>query len=366
MDSATMGEADYYSALQVDPNASRATIAAAYDALARRYHPDLTREPEFPQSMSELDEAFDVLDDPVRRGEYDQLRGYSRRSSRLLQSAPFRRRAALTATAVVVLVAAVVGLVTFVLEGGQEGVTTDSGLKYVDIKAGTGATPEAGQTMVVHYTGTLEDGTEFGSSAGGEPFVFVIGRDPPDVIPGWEEGIATMRVGGVRKLIIPPDLAYGAEGAGGGIIPPNATLIFEVELVEVRAAATPMPEVAPAAPPIVSGEEVATGTGLKYVDIQQGTGATPSTGQTVTVHYTGWLESDGSKFDSSLDSDQPFEFVLGTSSVIKGWDEGVASMKLGGQRRLIIPPELAYGPEGRPGIPPNAILIFDVELLEIQ
>ena len=111
---------------------------------------------------------------------------------------------------------------------------------------------------------------------------------------------------------------------------------------------------------------VTTPSGLKYVDIAEGKGATPVTGDKVVVHYTGWLE-DGTKFDSSHDRNQPFEFVLGRGNVIKGWDEGVATMKVGGKRKLIIPAELGYGERGAGNvIPPNATLIFEVELLEIR
>lgn len=109
--------------------------------------------------------------------------------------------------------------------------TTDSGLQYVDIVEGTGAMPQAGQRVTVHYTGTLEDGTKFDSSRDrGRPFSFNIGVG--QVIKGWDEGVGTMRVGGQRKLIIPPELGYGSRGAGG-VIPPNATLIFDVELISL-------------------------------------------------------------------------------------------------------------------------------------
>lgn len=110
---------------------------------------------------------------------------------------------------------------------------------------------------------------------------------------------------------------------------------------------------------------VTTATGLQYEDLVVGTGAEPQKGRNVTVHYTGNLPN-GTKFDSSRDRNEPFEFVIGTGNVIRGWDEGVATMKVGGRRNLIIPGHLAYGERGFPGvIPPNAVLHFDVELLGV-
>ena len=119
-----------------------------------------------------------------------------------------------------------------------------------------------------------------------------------------------------------------------------------------------------------SAKPVTTSSGLQIIDTKPGTGAAPRTGQTVSVHYTGWLYVNGAKgkkFDSSVDRNEAFEFPIGQGRVIRGWDEGVMSMKVGGKRTLIIPPALAYGAGGAGGvIPPNATLMFDVELLGLK
>ena len=115
-----------------------------------------------------------------------------------------------------------------------------------------------------------------------------------------------------------------------------------------------------------AGAEVTTASGLKYVELAEGTGATPQRGQTVTVHYTGTL-TNGKKFDSSVDRGVPAEYKIGVGEVIKGWDEGIMSMRVGGKRKLTIPPNLGYGQMGRPpNIPPNSTLLFDVELLGVK
>ena len=135
----------------------------------------------------------------------------------------------------------------------------------------------------------------------------------------------------------------------------------------VSALAACAPPAAPAKESSSVSTEITTPSGLRYTDVVVGTGAEPRSGQTAVVHYTGWL-TDGKKFDSSKDRGQPFSFPLGQGRVIKGWDEGVATMRVGGKRVLTIPPDLGYGARGTPGgpIPPNATLKFEVELLDVR
>jgi len=235
--------------------------------------------------------------------------------------------------------------------------TTESGLMFHDFAEGTGELPAEGSTVVVDYSGFLEDGTLFDTSMRrSRPFVFSLGKG--QVIKGWDEGIATMKVGGRRQLKIPSDLAYGPAGRPPKI-PPASTLIFDVELKEIRA-----PRVAPETwHAVAEGDWTVTESGLKYYDIEVGGGAAPSEGKLVEVDYTGWL-TDNTKFDSSLDRPDPIRFPLGKGRVIPGWDEGIASMKVGGKRVLYIPFSLAYGEAGRPPvIPEKADLIFQVELI---
>jgi FKBP-type peptidyl-prolyl cis-trans isomerase len=235
---------------------------------------------------------------------------------------------------------------------------TESGLEYHDVIEGKGEPPTAGQTCVVHYTGWLWEhgarGKQFDTSKEGDrsevdrgaPYTFHVGKG--EVIPGWDEGVLSMKAGGKRELLIPANLAFGERGAGG-VIPPNATLCYEVELLEVWKR---------------------TDSGLEYFDEREGTGAEPRTGQTCVIHSTGWLwrwNAKGKKLDSTLDRDEPFSFSLGHSEVLRGRDEGVATMRVGGKRKLLIPPELGYGDTGKgPDVPPKTTLYFVVELLKVR
>jgi hypothetical protein len=148
--------------------------------------------------------------------------------------------------------------------------------------------------------------------------------------------------------------------------PPSSPVPTPTPTPTPRPMPTPNPPASNNAPTPVTGSPVTTASGLQYWDLVTGTGDTAVPGKMVRVHYTGWL-TDGTKFDSSVDRQTPFQFPLGAHRVIKGWDEGVAGMQVGGKRQLRIPPELGYGERGAGGrIPPGATLIFDVELLEVK
>ena len=239
--------------------------------------------------------------------------------------------------------------------------TTASGLKVKITEKGTGKQVVKGDKVTAHYTGTLEDGKKFDSSKDrNQPFSFKVGIG--QVITGWDEGFQLLSIGDKATFTIPSNLGYGANGAGG-VIPPNATLFFDVEVLD--AVASPAPK---AAVPfdVIGLDTIKMQSGLRFLKVESGTGVKAQQGKYVSVHYTGYL-MDGKKFDSSVERGEPIEFQLGKGMVIKGWEEGIELMHVGDKMRFIIPSELAYGEKGAPGaIPANATLIFDCELVDVQ
>lgn len=237
--------------------------------------------------------------------------------------------------------------------------TTDSGLKIAVLSEGSGEeAAELGDNITVDFTIWVADGERYftGSSTSGEPFTYPIGSGA--VFPGWDEGVTGMTIGEKRQLLIPAELGLGTESIGD-IVPPNSDLLMQVEMLNIIKPPEPRFPTE-----IDEGDFEETASGLKYYDIVEGDGEMPETGQMVVVNYSGWLEDD-TMFDSSVGA-APFEFAIGTGSVIQGWDEGVATMKVGGVRQLVIPADLAYGEGGGGPIPPGATLIFEVELLELK
>lgn len=241
--------------------------------------------------------------------------------------------------------------------------TLDGGLQIATITDGQGAQPRAGDRVTVNYSGWLLDGPLFDSSLrAGQPFSFILGQGR--VIQGWDQGVAEMEVGGVYRLIIPPELGYGTAGAGDRI-PPDSTLVFDISVISsdpVQATPAPTPfATVDSTPPPVSAEPITTQSGLQLFTISEGLGETPAPGSTVTLDYAGWVHGGG-----EFDRGTGFSFPVGTGRVIPGFDEGVALMKKSGTYRLIIPPGLAYGAQGSPPrIGPNATLIFDITVTAI-
>ena len=250
--------------------------------------------------------------------------------------------------------------------------TMKSGLKYLDETIGKGRIAKDGDLIAINFRGwIIKDTTDLFSDwtadstmlhnliadsyRSGRSFKFVLGEGA--FIKGTEEGIVGMQPNGMRTLIIPSELAYGNQGAGP--IPPNSDLKFTIELLEVK-------------DPVVAKmwdvdttKIVTTESGLKYEILKEGEGVYATSGNVVTVHYTGFLP-DGTKFDSSVERDEPFSFVLGNNQVIKGWEEGIKLLKKGSKARFIIPPFLGYGSAKVGSIPPNSTLVFDVALLDIK
>jgi FKBP-type peptidyl-prolyl cis-trans isomerase len=252
-------------------------------------------------------------------------------------------------------------------------VTLESGLMFKDDSLGTGREAQTNDLVSVHFQGWMVPGDSVDlfadwsgdqakqsmslgdSKSRNQPIKFVLNSD--SFIKGTDEGIVGMKTGGTRTMIIPSELAYGETGIG--FIPPNTDLKVVVELLEVKdRIVSEMWEVDP-------DLFKTTASGLKYAIIEEGTGSQADSGKVVTVHYSGYLE-DSTKFDSSVERDEPISFPVGFGQVIPGWDEGMKLLKEGAKARFIIPPSLGYGEMQIEKIPVNSTLIFDVELIKVQ
>lgn len=237
-------------------------------------------------------------------------------------------------------------------------VTTKTGLRYVITKKNPkGITPVKGDQIEAHYVGTLTNGKKFDSSRDrNETFSFSLGAQ--QVIAGWDEGFSYLKTGEIATLIIPSTLGYGSQDMGD--IPPNSTLIFEVELVSIK---KPIAY----APYNDKGKDtIKLKSGLKYIIIHPGDKTNKAKeGQTASIYYAGYL-MNGEKFDGNFGGFDPFKLPVVGAGVIGGWREILPLMNKGMKIRVIIPPNLAYGEKGYPGvIPPNATLIFDMYLEDL-
>lgn len=259
-----------------------------------------------------------------------------------------------------------------------------SGLYYIETVAGKGKAIDTGYWVKAQFKVSLIDGKEiFSSYERPEPMEFECGKKFDT--PGFEEGITKMLKGGKATFIVPSEIAFGEEGRGN-IVPPYSTIIYDVEVIDVTSKADHEKQVAAKKNEAKMKLDNAkkqesdlmkkylkeknitakpTASGLIYIEKVKGTGTRAAAGKKVKVHYTGTL-LNGTKFDSSRDRSEPFEFTLGQGQVIKGWDEGIALMNVGGRATLVIPSDIAYGERDMGSIPPYSTLVFDVELLDVK
>lgn len=233
-------------------------------------------------------------------------------------------------------------------KGTESAATAEPAIQIADLVTGEGTALASGDYFTVHYRGwvwvdgqkgeVFEDTYQFPS-----PPTFRLGRE--QVIPGWDEGLVGMRVGGKRSLLLPPDMGFGSVASAR--IPPGSTLFFEIELLDIPA--------------------------VQHEVLVPATGSVAEEGDQVDIHYTAWVAANGGKgtrFDSTHDRDTSFTFSLGAGQVLNGLDLGVMGMQVGEKRLITIPPALGYGERGmqqggRQVVPPDATLLFEVELLSI-
>ncbi len=237
-----------------------------------------------------------------------------------------------------------------------------TGLRTADLIVGDGDVAAAGSPVIVEYTGWLEESGEMfdSSKRRARPLLFTMGRgDAP--VPGWDEAVQGMRVGGKRAAVFPPELAFGQTGRPPRI-PRNATVRFEFELVTVGSTRE-----APEAPPSFDASAMRAVGDVQVIDLVQGTGQVLAQGDTISLDYSAFLKADAKRFDSSLTRPAPATFEWGKNEMLEGVEMGIAGMKVGGTRLIEIPPELGYGENGlRNYVPPQATLLFLVQLVEIK
>ncbi len=247
----------------------------------------------------------------------------------------------------------------FATEKGWETERSENGLHiYVEEEGGT-EKPKVSDIVTIHYKGYLMDGTMFDGTQD-QPASFPLAN----LIRGWQKGIPKFGRGGKGVLIIPPDLAYGKDGAGP--IPPNSVLYFEIELLDFKPAAAPEPikDYSPEIEAYIEEkglEAKPTGSGLYVVIEEPGQNNKPQVSQDVTIFYKGYL-LDGTVFDST--EEEPRTFPL--SRLIAGWQEGIPYFGKGGKGKLIVPPYLGYGSRASGSIPANSILVFDIQLVDFS
>lgn len=235
--------------------------------------------------------------------------------------------------------------------------TTASGLQYQIIDQGDGPVPQIGEVVKVHYAGYLANGAMFDSSYNyNEPVTFAYGGGK--MIPGWDEAVGLLSKGGKIKLIIGPEQAFGEQGVSG-VIPGNATLYFELELVDIS-------EGSPANPTEVKeGDFTVLDNGVKYADLKSGEGEALKSGQVASLHYTAWY-GDGTKFDSSIDSGTPLKIQVGAGQFVPGSEDALVGMKPGGTRQVQVPTEVAFKDLSTEGqLPPGDYFIMELQLIEI-
>ena len=259
-----------------------------------------------------------------------------------------------------------------------------SGLYFIESQAGSGNMSKTGDMVKINFTVSLIDGKElFSTVKNGGPMPVEIGK--PFENKGFEEAVAMMKKGGKAKLIVPSAIAFGEQGRGQ-MVAPYSTLLYDVEVVDIKSKAEYEKEKAQAQKlqeqaaakakdeePVLMQKYLKSNnittkplaSGLIYIESKKGTGARAAKGKSVSVHYTGKL-LNGNVFDSSIGK-KPFDFVLGQGQVIPGWDEGVALMSVGGKAKLIIPSNLAYGAQAMGDkLPAYSTLVFEVELLGVK